>query len=150
MRLTVNGKAQNYEDDPDMPLLWYLRDDLQLTGTRFGCGSGQCGACFVLVDGHAVTACDTPLWSVAGKDVTTIEGLGTVEAPHPLQAAFIAEQAMQCGYCVPGIIISGYPENRETMAALADVIVLAKPFTQEQMGRAIREGRAQKSPSRTR
>ena len=106
VQLRINGTERRIDAAPATPLLAILRDTLALTGARFGCGSGACGACFVLVDGHAVTACDTPLWSVAGKDVTTIEGLGTAEAPHPLQAAFIAEQAMQCGYCVPGIIIS--------------------------------------------
>ena len=102
----INGVERHIDAAPATPLLAILRDTLALTGTRFGCGSGECGACFVLVDGRAVAACDTPLWSVAGKDVTTIEGLGTADAPHRLQTAFIAEQAMQCGYCVPGIIIS--------------------------------------------
>jgi len=106
VRFSVNGVAQHIDAAPGTPLLAVLRDTLGLTGTRFGCGSGQCGACFVLIDKHAIAACDTPLWAVADKDVTTIEGLGTAEAPHPLQAAFIAEQAMQCGYCASGIIIS--------------------------------------------
>lgn len=106
IRFCVNGVAQRIDAAPGTPLLAVLRDTLGLTGTRFGCGSGQCGACFVLVDNRAIAACDTPLWAVADKDVTTIEGLGTAEAPHPLQAAFIAEQAMQCGYCTSGIIMS--------------------------------------------
>lgn len=87
-------------------LLDVLRSDFGLTATRFGCGEGLCGACHVIVDGRAVTACNTPVWSIAGKHVTTLEGLGTPDAPHPLQAAFIAAQAMQCGYCVPGILMS--------------------------------------------
>jgi len=106
VRLTVNGVERAIEADADTPLLYALRNDLGLKGTRFGCGSGQCGACFVLVDGHAIPACDTPLWSVAGKRVTTVEGLGGPQAAHALQEAFIAEQAAQCGYCTSGILIS--------------------------------------------
>jgi len=106
IQFCVNGVERHVDAAPATPLLAILRDTLGLTGTRFGCGSGQCGACFVLIDNRAMAACDTPLWAVADKDVTTIEGLGTAEAPHPLQAAFIAEQAMQCGYCASGIIIS--------------------------------------------
>jgi nicotinate dehydrogenase subunit A len=83
-----------------------LRGPLGMTGPHFGCGANECGACNVIVNDHAVAACDTPLWSVAGKDVTTIEGLGSPQKPHPLQNAFIAEQALQCGYCVAGILMS--------------------------------------------
>jgi len=105
-RLTVNGAESIIEADPDTPLLYALRNDLALKGTRFGCGTAQCGACFVLVDGHAAPACDTPLWSVAGKHVTTVEGLASPGgALHPLQEAFLAEQAAQCGYCTSGILI---------------------------------------------
>jgi len=107
VRLTVNGVERAIEADADTPLLYALRNDLGLKGTRFGCGSGQCGACFVLVDGHAIPACDTPLWSVAGKRVTTVEGLGGPQAAHALKEAFIAEQAAQCGYCYNGQIIKG-------------------------------------------
>ena len=106
LRFTVNGVETFLEADADTPLLYALRNDLRLPGTRFGCGSGQCGACFVLVDGHPTPACDTPLWSVAGKSVTTVEGLGTPGRLHPLQEAFLAEQAAQCGYCTSGILIS--------------------------------------------
>jgi len=106
VRLTVNGAECAIEANADTPLLYALRNDLGLKGTRFGCGSGQCGACFVLIDGHPAPACDTPLWSVAGKRVTTVEGLGGTEAVHPLQEAFLAEQAAQCGYCTSGILIS--------------------------------------------
>jgi nicotinate dehydrogenase subunit A len=105
-RLTVNGVERQVAADPATPLLSVLRGALGLTAAHFGCGANQCGACYVLVDGHAVAACDTPLWAAAGKDVTTLEGLGTPEKPHPLQRAFVAEQAMQCGYCVSGIIVS--------------------------------------------
>lgn len=102
----VNGRSHEIAAEPDTPLLYVLRNDLKLKGTRFGCGVGQCGACTVLLDGRAVQSCDTPLWSAAGHDITTIEGLGTLEAPHPLQHAFIEEQAVQCGYCINGIIMS--------------------------------------------
>jgi nicotinate dehydrogenase subunit A len=105
-RFRLNGVATEVDADPDRALLDILRGPLGLTGPHFGCGAGECGACHVLVGDHAVPACDTPLWSVADKDVTTPEGLGTTERPHPLQRAFIAEQALQCGYCVPGILIS--------------------------------------------
>jgi nicotinate dehydrogenase subunit A len=105
-RFRLNGVATEVEADPDHLLLDMLRGQLGLTGPHFGCGVGECGACNVIVGDHAVTACDTPLWSVADKDVTTLEGLGSAERPHPLQRAFIAEQAMQCGYCVPGILMS--------------------------------------------
>jgi nicotinate dehydrogenase subunit A len=105
-RLTVNGVDRSVNADANASLLSVLRNDLGLTATHFGCGINQCGACHVLLDGRAVAACDTPLWAVAGKSVTTVEGLGTPERPHPLQTAFMAEQAMQCGYCVSGILIS--------------------------------------------
>jgi nicotinate dehydrogenase subunit A len=105
-RLRVNGVERDIAGDPATTLLSVLRGTLGLTAAHFGCGANQCGACFVLVDGHAVASCDTPLWAAAGKEVTTLEGLGTPEQPHPLQRAFIAEQAMQCGYCISGIIVS--------------------------------------------
>jgi len=106
VRLTVNGAECAIEAEADTPLLYALRNTLGLKGTRFGCGSGLCGACFVLVDGHPTPACDTPLWSVEGKRVTTVEGLAGPDAQHPLQEAFLAEQAAQCGYCTSGILIS--------------------------------------------
>ena len=125
-RLVVNGIDRQVRSDRDAPLLGILREELGLVATRFGCGSNQCGACYVLIDGKAVAACDTPLWAAEGKSVTTVEGLGTPEKPHPLQTAFIAEQAMQCGYCVSGILISaaallarnGNPTEAEVRAAL--------------------------------
>jgi nicotinate dehydrogenase subunit A len=106
IEFSVNGVAQAVTLDPDTPLLYVLRNDLALYGTRFGCGLGQCGACNVLIDGRNLQSCNTPLWAVEGKRVTTIEGLGTLDAPHALQRAFIAEQAAQCGYCINGIMIS--------------------------------------------
>jgi nicotinate dehydrogenase subunit A len=107
LRFRVNGSARTVQvDDPDTPLLYVLRDDLGLTGTKFGCGLAQCGACTVHVDGRAVRACVAPVRSVQGREVTTIEGLGSPERPDPVQAAFIAEQAAQCGYCTAGIVMT--------------------------------------------
>ncbi len=106
IRLIVNGQPRDVAADPDVPLLYVLRNDLGLTGTKFGCGLGQCGACTVLVRGQAVRSCVIPVQAAAGQEVTTIEGLGSPERPHPLQAAFIEEQATQCGYCTAGIIMA--------------------------------------------
>ncbi|WP_353858903.1 (2Fe-2S)-binding protein [Azospirillum formosense] len=103
--LTVNGTPQRVEADPDTPLLYVLRDDLGLNGAKFGCGLGQCGACTVMVDGRAVLSCVTPVLLMQGRAVTTVEGLGTAEAPGPMQRAFIEEQAAQCGYCIPGMMM---------------------------------------------
>jgi nicotinate dehydrogenase subunit A len=114
IRLRVNGVERDVTADPATPLLSVLRGTLGLTAAHFGCGANQCGACHVLIDGHAVASCDTPLWAAAGKEVTTLEGLGTPEKPHPLQLAFIAEQAMQCGYCIPGIVVSAAALLRRT------------------------------------
>ncbi|MFL5230260.1 MAG: (2Fe-2S)-binding protein [Microvirga sp.] len=124
--MRLNGVDSIVEADPETPLLSALRGPLGLMGTRFGCGLNQCGACNVLVDGRAVASCDLPLSAAAGKDVTTVEGLGSPERPHPLQSAFIAEQAMQCGYCISGILISAAallrrnpdPSEAEVRAAL--------------------------------
>ena len=104
--LRVNGKPVKLEtDDPKMPLLYALRNQLGLTGPHFGCGLAQCGACTVHVAGQAVRSCSFPLAAAAGKDITTLEGLGTAAKPHPLQQAFIDEQAVQCGYCINGMIM---------------------------------------------
>ena len=103
--LTVNGRQHETDADPETPLLYFLRNDLALNAAKFGCGLGQCGACTVMVDGRAVLSCITPLLMVAGRRVTTVEGLGTVEAPSPIQQAFIDEQAAQCGYCIAGMIM---------------------------------------------
>jgi nicotinate dehydrogenase subunit A len=105
--LKVNGSNREVEsDDPDVPLMYVLRDQLGLTGTHFGCGLAQCGACTVMVTGRAVRSCIAPAKSVVGQDVVTIEGLGSPDRPDPLQAAFIAEQAAQCGYCTAGMVMS--------------------------------------------
>jgi len=106
--LHVNGEAKSIEvGDANEPLLYVLRDTLGLTGAKFGCGLGQCGTCTVLIDGEPVRSCVVPVSRAAERKVTTIEGLGTADKPHPLQVAFIAEQAAQCGYCVPGMVMTG-------------------------------------------
>ena len=129
--LTVNGKAVDIPvEDDAMPLLYALRNDLDLHGPRFGCGLGQCGACTVHVDGKAVRSCITPIAAVRGKAVTTLEGLAAGDQLHPLQAAFIAEQAVQCGYCINGMIMQAAdlletnprPSEDEIRAALANNI----------------------------
>lgn len=104
--LKVNGQAHDVDVDPATPLLYVLSDELQLNGPKFGCGLGQCGCCTVIVRGQAVRSCVTPVSTVAGADISTLEGLGTPAKPHPLQQAFIDEQAVQCGYCVNGVIMS--------------------------------------------
>src|SRR5213075_1181373 len=129
MTLNVNGKPVAITaDDPQMPLLYALRDDLGLHGPRFGCGLGQCGACTVHVDGKAVRSCVMPISAAAGKKVVTLEGLGSAGKPHPLQKAFIDEQAVQCGYCINGMIMQAAallqtnrkPSEQEIKAALAE------------------------------
>ena len=124
--LTVNGQRRQLSTEPDTTLLHVLRNDLDLKGTRFGCGMGLCGACFVLLDGRPAPSCDIPMWSAAGKEVTTVEGLADGDKLHPLQEAFLAEQAAQCGYCISGILVSAaallaenpHPDERDVVAAL--------------------------------
>lgn len=106
MNLTINGKAVQADAEPDMPLLWVLRDQLNLTGTKFGCGVAACGACTVHVDGVAVRSCVTPASALEGKEIRTIESLGTAEKPHALQLAWVAEQVPQCGYCQSGMLMA--------------------------------------------
>jgi nicotinate dehydrogenase subunit A len=127
--LDVNGKRTTVDvDDPQMPLLYALRDDLGLHGPRFGCGLGQCGACTVHIDGKAMRSCVMPIGAVTGKKIVTLEGLGTPGKPHPLQAAFVEEQAVQCGYCINGMIMQAAallqtkkkPTEDEIKAALAN------------------------------
>src|SRR5215475_8225733 len=127
MQLRVNGQQREVDADPDTPLLWVLRDELGLTGTKYGCGLEQCGSCAVLCDGRAVLSCATPADAFVGRELRTIEGVATGGVLHALQRAFIAEQAAQCGYCVPGILIglvallerTPSPSDDEVSAALA-------------------------------
>ena len=122
----VNGQQREVHTEPDTALLYVLRNHLGLKGTRFGCGLGLCGACLVLVDGQVAYSCDTPLWAVRGKEITTIEGLGTSDQPHPITRALIARQGAQCGYCLSGVIIATVgllrrnadPSGEEVRAAL--------------------------------
>jgi nicotinate dehydrogenase subunit A len=125
--LTVNGQRRTVRAAPDTPLLYVLRNDLELNAAKFGCGLAQCGSCTVVVDGKAVRSCTTPISSVAGKEITTLEGLGSEGKPHPLQRAFLKEQAAQCGYCIAGMIMSAkalldrtpHPSEAEIRRALA-------------------------------
>jgi nicotinate dehydrogenase subunit A len=103
--LTVNGQSHQLDAEPDTPLLYVLREELKLNAAKYGCGLGQCGACTVLVDGEPVFSCVTPVLLLEGRSITTVEGLGTIEAPGPMQQAFIQEQAAQCGYCIPGMMM---------------------------------------------
>src|SRR6266536_1438684 len=105
--LTVNGRSYSVDADPDMPLLYALMDDLQLNGPKFGCGLSQCGACTVLMDDEPVRSCQTPMSDVAGRNILTIEGLGALDKPHPIQTAFIQAQAIQCGHCISGPMLYG-------------------------------------------
>jgi nicotinate dehydrogenase subunit A len=103
--LSVNGQRHDLDIDPDTPLLYALRDDLRLNGAKYGCGLGQCGSCTVMIDGEAAFSCLVPVMLVEGREVTTLEGLGSADRPSPIQQAFIDEQAAQCGYCIPGMIM---------------------------------------------
>ena len=105
MELKVNGRVHAVDAAPDTPLLYVLREDLQLNAAKYGCGLGQCGACTVMVDGEAVFSCVTPILLLQGREITTVEGLGSIDQPGPMQRAFIEEQAAQCGYCIPGMMM---------------------------------------------
>ncbi len=123
LTLQVNGQAQQVSAPPNTPLLYVLRNDLQLKAVKFGCGLGQCGACSVLVDGRRALSCDTPLWACEGKAITTLEGMGNPDKLSALQQAFIDEQAAQCGYCVPGILVSAQALiNRTAQPTEAEII----------------------------
>ena len=124
-RLTVDGEAREVVSEPDTPLLHVLRHQLGKPGTRFGCGVGLCGACFVLLDGNPAPSCDTPMWSADGKDVVTVEGLGRDGALHPVQQAFLDEQAAQCGFCVSGVLVSAAALLRDDPAPTEDAVVAA-------------------------
>jgi nicotinate dehydrogenase subunit A len=122
--LTVNGRSHSVEiDDPATPLLYILQENLKLNGPKFGCGLGQCGACTVLLDGDPIRSCITAISDAAGHVITTIEGLGTVDKPHPVQKAFITEQAMHCGYCISGPLLYGYAYiEKNPNASRADIV----------------------------
>jgi nicotinate dehydrogenase subunit A len=122
-KLRVNGRDQSVNSwDPNQPLLYVLRDDLALNGPKFGCGLGQCGACTVLMNGQAVRSCVTPISKAAGQAITTLEGLGTPEKPNRVQAAFIAEQAAQCGYCTNGMIMNAQALLQRTPKPTTDQV----------------------------
>ena len=126
----VNGRSHTLDLDPTTPLLYVLSDDLGLRGPKFGCGLGQCGACTAIVNGTALRSCITAVSAVAGKEITTLEGLGTPEKPHPIQKAFIEEQAAQCGFCLNGVILAAkalldrkpHPTDAEIQGALSNVL----------------------------
>lgn len=143
--LKVNGRAHTVDVDPTTPLLYVLSDDLELNGPKFGCGLGQCGACTAIVNGRAIRSCITPVSTVAGTDITTLEGLGTVEKPHPLQRAFIDEQAGQCGFCLNGVILTAKafldqnPKATEAEIKQALSTVMCRCFVNVRMLRAIQK-----------
>ena len=151
LSLTVNGRVHRVNVDPDTPLLYVLADDLGLNGPKLGCGLGQCGACTVIVRGRAVRSCVTPVSTIGGAEITTLEGLGTVERPHPLQQAFVDEQAAQCGFCLSGVILTAKafldqnPKATDAQIQQALSGVLCRCFVNTRMLAAIRryaQGRA--------
>ena len=141
--LKVNGRAHTVDVDLATPLLYVLSDELELRGPKFGCGLGQCGACTVIVKGEAIRSCVTPVRTVAGSDITTLDGLGTIDRPHALQKAFIDEQAAQCGFCLNGVIMTAKafldknPKANEDQIQQAMSGVLCRCFTNVRMLRAI-------------
>ena len=144
LNLKVNGRSHSVDVDPTTPLLYVLSDDLGLRGPKFGCGLGQCGSCTVIVRGQAIRSCVTPVGEVAGADITTLEGLGTIEKPHPIQKAFIEEQAIQCGFCVNGVILTAKafldrnPNATEEQIRQAMSGVLCRCYTSTRMMAAIK------------
>ena len=143
LQLTVNGRSHTVDVDPATPLLYVLSDDLALRGPKFGCGLGQCGACTVIARGRAIRSCVTPVSTVAGAEIVTLEGLGTSDRPHPIQRAFIEEQAAQCGFCLNGVILTAKAFLDERPRATPQEIrqamsgVLCRCFTHTRMLRAI-------------
>ena len=141
--LKVNGRSHALDLDPSMPLLYALSDDLELRGPKFGCGLGQCGACTAIVNGAAIRSCVTPVGAVAGQEITTLEGLGTPQKPHPIQQAFIAEQAAQCGFCLNGVILTAKafldknPKATPAQIQQALSTVLCRCFSHNRMHAAI-------------
>jgi nicotinate dehydrogenase subunit A len=145
--LTVNQQPHTVDVDPTTPLLYVLSDDLGLRGPKFGCGLGQCGACTVIAGARAIRSCVTPVSAVGGADITTLEGLGTPEKPHPIQKAFIDEQAAQCGFCLSGVILTAKalldqkPKASDDEVKQAMSAVLCRCFTHVRMLRAIQRYR---------
>ena len=141
--LKVNGQSHTLDLDPSTPLLYALSDDLQLRGSKFGCGLGQCGACTAIVNGAAIRSCQTPVSAVAGKEIVTLEGLGTPDKPHPIQQAFIDQGAAQCGFCLNGVILTAKafldknPKATPTEIQQALSTVLCRCFTHTRMYAAI-------------
>jgi len=157
IRLTVNGRAQAVDVDPSTPLLYVLSDELRLRGPKFGCGLAQCGACTAIVNGRAIRSCVTPVSAVEGADIVTLDGLGTVERPHPLQQAFVDHQAAQCGFCLNGVILTakafldGNPKASDAEIRQALNGVLCRCFTHTRMLKAIRQyadGQARRGDAR--
>jgi nicotinate dehydrogenase subunit A len=144
LSLKVNGRSHTLDADPATPLLYVLSDDLGLCGPKFGCGLAQCGSCTVLLGGRAIRSCVTPVGSVAGADVTTLEGLGTPDRPHPIQQAFVEEQAAQCGFCLNGVILTAKavldqdPNATDEQIREALSTVLCRCFAHIRILRAIR------------
>src|SRR6478736_6799101 len=144
MNLTVNGKRHTVDVDPTTPLLYVLSDDLALRGPKFGCGLGQCGCCTVLIKGRPVRSCVTPVSSVAESEITTLEGLGTIERPHPIQKAFVDEQAIQCGFCLSGVMLTAKaaldanPKASDAQLRQALATLLCRCGTHTRMFKAIR------------
>ncbi|HWF00178.1 MAG TPA: 2Fe-2S iron-sulfur cluster-binding protein [Caulobacteraceae bacterium] len=148
IRFTLNGRSRPAASSPDTPLLYVLRGEFELNGAKFGCGLGQCGACTVLIDGAPAFSCVTPLAAVAGRDVVTPEGLGTAARPGPVQAAFEAEQAAQCGYCIPGMMVRAHAllarNTRPTEAEVREALQpgLCRCGTHMRILRAVRRAAA--------
>ena len=142
--LRVNGRSHSLEVDPSTPLLYVLSDDLELRGPKFGCGLAQCGACTVIAGGQAIRSCVTPVGPMDGADITTLEGLGTADSPHPIQRVFIEEQAAQCGFCLSGVILTAKafldenPKASDEQIQRALSTVLCRCFAHVRMLRAIR------------
>ena len=153
--LKVNGRTHTVDVDPTTPLLYVLSDDLELRGPKFGCGLSQCGACTVNIKGQAVRSCVTAVSTLDGSDITTLEGLGSPESPHPLQKAFIDEQAMQCGFCVNGVIMTAKalldrtPNPSDAQIRQAMSTVLCRCGAHQRMFQAIRRYAQSNSPRRT-
>ena len=149
--LKVNGRSHTSDADPATPLLYVLSDELGLRGPKFGCGLGQCGACAVIVRGRAVRSCVTPVGTVGDAEITTLEGLGTVDKPHPIQQAFVDEQAAQCGYCLNGVILTAKafldqnPKASDPQIRQALSTVLCRCFSHTRMLKAIKRYQEKRS-----